>query len=207
VPRTFGYDLFGGADRRDAQLRHALTRLLHWATNTGITAIAVEDLDFTDSTTREKHGHRRRFCQIISGMPTAKLRARLLAMATQTGISVIAVDPPTRKWGAQHWHKPLPAHHTQTTGHHAASVAIARRALGHPIRPRVAPPPPHQSDVAGHRSTQAQSGAREREITRHPRPGPQTRSTCPPGAKNARHHTTQHRSGPPTGQNSVSLSV
>ena len=208
APRTFGYDLSGGADRRDAQVRHALTRLLHWATNNGIKAIAVEDLDFTDSTTREKHGRRRGFRQVISGMPTAKLRARLLAMATEAGISVIAVDPAyTSKWGAQHWQKALAAHHPQTTRHHAASVAIGRRALGHTIRRRVAPPQPHQSDVAEHRTTQAESGVRGRETTRHPRPGPRTRSACPPGAKNAGRHATQHRSGPPTGQNSVSLSV
>jgi IS605 OrfB family transposase len=208
APRTFGYDLSGAAERRDAQVRHALTRVLHWATNNAITAIAVEDLDFTDSTTREKHGRRGRFRQIISGMPTAKLRARLISMATEAGISVIAVDPAyTSKWGAQHWQKPLAAHHPQTTGHHAASVAIGRRALGHRIRRRVAPPPPHQSDVAGHRSTQAESGVPEREATRHLRPGPQTRSGCPPGAKNAGRQATQHRSGAPTGQNSVSLSV
>jgi IS605 OrfB family transposase len=208
APRTFGYDLSGGADRRDAQVRHALTRLLHWATNTGVKAIAVEDLDFTDSKTREKHGRRRRFRQVISGMPTAKLRARLLAMATEACIAVIAVDPAyTSKWGAQHWQKPLAAHHPQTTGHHAASVAIARRALGHTIRRRVAPPPPHQSDVAGHRTTQAEPSIQERETIRHPRPGPRTRSACPPGAKNAGRQAAQHRSGPPTGQNSVSLSV
>jgi hypothetical protein len=141
-------------------------------------------------------------------MPTAKLRARLISMATEAGISVIAIDPAyTSKWGAQHWQKPLAAHHPQTTGHHAASVAIGRRALGHRIRRRVAPPPPHQSDVAGHRSTQAESGVPEREATRHLRPGPQTRSGCPPGAKNAGRQATQHRSGAPTGKNSVSLSV
>jgi IS605 OrfB family transposase len=208
APRTFGYDLCGGAEHRDAQVRHALTRLLHWVTNNAIEAIAVEDLDFTDSTSREKHGRRRRFRQIISGMPTAKLRARLIAMATQTGISVIAVDPAyTSKWGAQHWQKPLAAHHPQTTRHHAASVAIGRRALGHPIRRRVAPPQPHQSDVAEHRTTQAESGVRECETTRHPRPGPRTRSAHPPGAKNAGRQATQHRSGPPTEQNPVSLSV
>jgi IS605 OrfB family transposase len=168
APRTFGYDLCGGAGRRAAQVRHALTRLLHWATNSGIKAIAVEDLDFTDATTREKHG-RRRFRQVISSMPTSQLRARLLCMATERGISVIAVDAAyTSKWGAQHWHKPLAAHHSQTTRHHAASVAIGRRALGHRIRRRVAPPQPHQSDVAEHRTTQAESGVRERETTRHP---------------------------------------
>jgi IS605 OrfB family transposase len=208
APRTFGYDLCGGAERRDAQVRHALTRLLHWATNNAIKAIAVEDLDFTDSTTRERHGRRRRFRQVICGMPTAKLRARLISMATEHGISVIAVDPAyTSKWGAQHWHKPLAARYPQTTRHHAASVAIGRRALGHRIRRRVAPPQPHQSDVAEHRTTQAESGVRERGTTRHPRPGPPTRSACPPGAKNAGRQAPQHRSGPPTEQNSVSLSV
>ncbi|WP_421840481.1 hypothetical protein [Mycobacterium sp.] len=208
APRTFGYDLSDGTDRRDAQLRHALTALLHWANNTGVKAIAVEDLDFTDSKTREKHGRRRRFRQVVSGMPTAKLRARLLAMATNAGISVIAVDPAyTSKWGAQHWQKPLTAHHPQTTRHHAASVAIGRRALGHTIRRRVAPPRPHQSDVARHRTTQAQSSIREREATRHPMPGPQTRSACPPGTTNAGSQEPQHRSGPPTEQNSVSLSA
>jgi IS605 OrfB family transposase len=208
APRTFGYDLSGGAERRDAQVRHALTRLLHWATNNGSKAIAVEDLDFTDSTTREKHGRRRRFRRVISGMPTAKLRARLLSMATGHGISVIAVDPAyTSKWGAQHWHKSLAAHHPQTTRHHAASVAIGRRALGHRIRRRVTPPQPHQSDVAEHRTTQAQSGVQQRETTRHPRPGPRTRCVHPPGAKNAEHQATQHRSGPSTEQNPVSLGV
>src|SRR5271169_1743025 len=119
-------------------------------------------------------------------MPTSKLRARLISMATEHGISVIAVDPAyTSKWGAQYWHKPLAAHRPQTTRHHAASVAIGRRALGHRIRRRVAPPPPHQSDVARHRTTQAESGVPERETTRHPRPGPRTRSPCPPGAKSS----------------------
>jgi hypothetical protein len=84
-PRSFAYDLTGPATRWDAQVRHALTRLLHWATNTGVRAIAVEDLDFTDSTTREKHGRRKRFRQTISGMPTAKVRARLLSMAAEAG--------------------------------------------------------------------------------------------------------------------------
>jgi hypothetical protein len=84
--------------------------------------------------------------------------------------------------------------------HHAASVAIGRRALGHRIRRRVAPPPPHRSDGVGHRTTQAQSGVRERETTRHPRPGPRTRCVHPPGAKNAERQAAQYRSGQPTEQ-------
>ena len=102
-PRRFFYDLTGTAQHRDAQVRHALTRLLRWAQTCGVKAIAVEDLDFTAEKTREKHGRRKRFRQLISGMPTAKLRARLASMADQTGIAVIAVDPAyTSRWGAQH---------------------------------------------------------------------------------------------------------
>jgi hypothetical protein len=68
----------------------------------------VEDLDFAAEKTREKHGRKRRFRQLISGMPTGRLRARLASMADATGIAVIAVDPAyTSKWGAQHWQKPL----------------------------------------------------------------------------------------------------
>ncbi|MFD5661828.1 IS200/IS605 family accessory protein TnpB-related protein, partial [Streptomyces hirsutus] len=92
-PRRFCYDLSGTAGHRDAQLRHALTRLLHWARACGVQAIAVEDLDFTAEKTREKHGGRKRFRRLISGLPTGRLRARLVSMADQTGITVVAVDP------------------------------------------------------------------------------------------------------------------
>ena len=60
-PRRFCYDLSGRAEHRDAQIRHTLTRLLHWARQTRVAAIAVEDLDFSDSKTREKYGRERRF--------------------------------------------------------------------------------------------------------------------------------------------------
>ena len=56
APRRLNYNLTGPATHRDAQLRHALTRLLHWAKDTGVQAIAIEDLDFQDSKTREKRG-------------------------------------------------------------------------------------------------------------------------------------------------------
>ncbi|WP_323187507.1 IS200/IS605 family accessory protein TnpB-related protein [Streptomyces sp. NBC_01275] len=141
-PRRFFYDLTGTAEHRDAQVRHALTRLLHWARTCGVKAIAVEDLDFTAEKTREKHGRRKRFRQLISGMPTGKLRARLSSMADQTGIAVIAVDPAyTSRWGAQHWQKPLTSTTRKTTRHDAAAVAIGRRAQGHPIRLGVPPRP------------------------------------------------------------------
>ncbi|MEY9878462.1 IS605 OrfB family transposase, partial [Streptacidiphilus sp. MAP12-33] len=179
-PRRFDYDLTGTSGRRDAQLRHALTRLLHWAKSTQVQAIAIEDLDFTDSTTREKHGRRKKFRQLVSGIPTSRLRARLVSMCAEAGIGVIAVDPAyTSLWGAQHWHKPLTDKNRKTSRHAAAAVAIGRRALGHRVRRRTAPPPHHQSDGAGHRTAQAEHGTRGREGTRPRIPGPRTRSVSP----------------------------
>jgi hypothetical protein len=62
-------------------------------------------------------------------------------------------------------------------------VAIGRRALGHRIRRRTAPPRPHQSDVAEHRTAQARPDAPRREETRHPGTGAPTRSACRPGRR------------------------
>ncbi|ALC18423.1 IS200/IS605 family element transposase accessory protein TnpB [Streptomyces pristinaespiralis] len=185
-PRRFFYDLTGSAPHRDAQVRHALTRLLHWARSCGVKAIAVEDLDFQAEKTREKHGRRRRFRQLISGMPTGRLRARLVSMADATGITIIAVDPAyTSRWGAQHWQKPLTSTTRKTSRHDAASIAIGRRAQGHPIRRRTTPPPHDQSDRAGHRTVQADRRALGREEPRPRIPGPRTRCV-PPDAERTR---------------------
>ncbi|WP_406430665.1 IS200/IS605 family accessory protein TnpB-related protein [Streptomyces sp. NBC_01589] len=168
-PHRFGYDLSGSAGHRDAQIRHALTRLLHWTQQVGAQAIAIEDLDFTAEKTREKHGRRKRFRQLISGMPTAKLKARLVSMAAEQGLSVVAVDPAyTSLWGAQHWQKPLATPRRILSRHDAAGIAIGRRALGHPVRRRTAPPPHDRSDRAGHRTAQAGPGTRGCEGTRPP---------------------------------------
>ncbi|MGW1720951.1 IS200/IS605 family accessory protein TnpB-related protein, partial [Streptomyces sp. NPDC002156] len=128
--------------------------------------------------------------------PTAKLRARLTSMADQTGIAVIAVDPAyTSKWGAQHWQKPLTTTTRTTTRHDAAAVAIGRRAQGHPIRRRTAPPPAHRSDEQGHRTVQAGTGVLGREGTRPRIPGPRTRSVGAGCGVNAGNQNAQHRSG------------
>ncbi|MBE4737315.1 transposase [Streptomyces caniscabiei] len=195
-PRRFSYDLTGTAQHRDAQVRHALTRLLHWARTCGVTAIAVEDLDFTAEKTREKHGRRTRFRRLISGMPTGRLRARLASMADATGIAVIAVDPAyTSRWGAQHWQKPLTTTTRKTTRHEAAAVAIGRRAQQHPVRRRTAPPPHDRSDRAGHRTVQARPCVAGREETRPRIPGPRTRSVPPGRGANAGNQNAQHRPG------------
>ncbi|MFF1969587.1 IS200/IS605 family accessory protein TnpB-related protein [Streptomyces sp. NPDC058232] len=168
-PHRFGYDLSGSTGHRDAQIRHALTRLINWAVRAGVGAIGIEDLDFTGEKTREKHGGRKRFRQLISCMPTAKLKARLVSMAAEQGLSIVAVDPAyTSMWGAQHWQKPLTTPHRKMSRHDAAGIAIGRRALGHPVRRRTAPPPHDRSDRAGHRTAQAAPGNRGREGTRPP---------------------------------------
>ncbi|MHA5051568.1 nuclease/transposase family protein [Streptomyces sp. SD15] len=196
TPRRFFYELSGTRDHRDAQVRHVLTRLLHWARACGVKAIAIEDLDFGAEKTREKHGRKKRFRRLISGMPTGRLRARLTSMADHTGIAVIGVDPAyTSRWGAQHWQKPLTSNNRKTTRHDAAAVAIGRRAQGYPIRRRTAPPPAHRSDEQGHRTVQARPGAPGREGTRPRVPGPRTRSVRAGCGANAGDQNAQHRSG------------
>ncbi|MEW2399858.1 IS200/IS605 family accessory protein TnpB-related protein [Streptomyces sp. NPDC046862] len=197
APVRFGYDLSGTTSHRDAQVRHALIRLLHWATRHHL-AIAIEDLDFQAEKTREKHGRRSKFRKLISGMPVARLRARLVSMAAELGITIVAVDPAyTSRWGAQHWHKPLTTKTRKTTRHDAAAVAIGRRALGHPIRRRTAPPPAHRSDEQGHRTVQARPGVPGREETRPRIPGPRTRSLRTGRGAKAGNQDAQHRSGHP----------
>ncbi|MFI6417839.1 IS200/IS605 family accessory protein TnpB-related protein [Streptomyces sp. NPDC050842] len=168
-PMRFFYDLSGTAQHRDAQIRHAITHLLHWAKSCGVVAIAIEDLDFTAEKSREKHGRRKRFRQLISGIPTGKLKARLVSMAAEMSLAIIVVDPAyTSQWGGRHWQKPLVTPRRKMSRHDAAGIAIGRRALGHPIRRRTAPPPQHRSDAAGHRTAQAGPETRGREGTRPP---------------------------------------
>jgi IS605 OrfB family transposase len=194
-PRRFDYDLTGSAQHRDAQVRHALIRLLHWAARRGL-SIAIEDLDFTAETTREKHGRRKRFRKLISGMPVSKLRARLVSMAAELGITIVAVDPAyTSKWGAEHWQKPLTGKNRNATRHDAAAVAIGRRAVGHPIRRRTTPPPAHQSDEQGHRTVQTDSAAPARKGTRPRIPGPPDTIRGTGCGANAGDQCAQHRSG------------
>ncbi|MDH6624819.1 IS605 OrfB family transposase [Streptomyces sp. LBL] len=180
APQRFFYDLTNSAEHRDAQIRHALSRLLHHTRRCGAAAIAIEDLDFTDSTSREKHGRNKRFRRLISRFPTAKLTARLVSMVAEQDIAIVAVDPAyTSGWGAQHWQKPLATPARTISRHDAASIAVGRRALGYPIRRRTTPLPAHQSDVQGHRTVQARPEARRREETRPHPPGPRTRCVPP----------------------------
>ncbi|WP_217625902.1 transposase [Streptomyces lunaelactis] len=195
-PHRFTYDLTGSADHRDAQLRHALSQLLRWATRIGVRAIAVEDLDFSDGKTRENFGRKKRFRQLIHGMPTGKVKARLVNMAAEHGLAVVAVDAAyTSKWGTEHWKTPLTSSKRAMTRHDAAGIAIGRRALGYPIRRRTAPPRHHQSDGDGHRTVQADRGTPGREGLRRTRHGTTPQRAATGHAVTAGNQRAQHRSG------------
>ena len=204
-PRRFFYDLSGTAQHRDAQVRHALTRLLHWAQTCGVKAIAVEDLDFTADKTREKHGRKRRFRQLISGMPTGRLRARLTSMPTTPASRSSPSTRPTPAAGAPSTGKsPSPA----TTERPLATTRQPWRSKGAPRdirsgdgrhRPRTT-----RAIVQGigpSRPDRASPGVREPAPripgprTRSAGPGPRTRSAGPGRGTNAGDQNAQHRSG------------
>ena len=148
IPVTVPLDLAGRpAATRDGRLRAAISGLLALARAHGARAIAIENLDFAraraegreQSGSRPSRGRRgRAFRRAVSAIPTGKLRDRLVQMAHNAGMAVVAVDPAyTSRWGAEHWLAPLRAQDPQASGHHAAAVVIGRRALGHRARRRV----------------------------------------------------------------------
>lgn len=175
-PLTVPLDLTGlPASTRDARLRDAISTLLRHADDTGCASLSIENLNFTDARTtgRETMGRGRRgrtFRRTVAGIPTARFRQRLAGMAATAGIAVIAVDPAyTSRWGAQHWAAPL-AQQTPTvpvTRHHAAAVAIGRRAHAHRIR-RTAPGPRHGQRTVPGQPTPSLPGLCERPL--HVRP-------------------------------------
>lgn len=124
---------------RDGHLRQAITHLLDLAEAGGARSITIEDLGFSEmrSIGRERYGSRRWFRKVVSGMPTAKFRDRLVAMASRRGIAVVGVPAAYSSiWGREHWQAPLSAQHQQVSGHTAAAVVLGRRALGHSARRR-----------------------------------------------------------------------
>ena len=147
VPATIVLALAGlPSATRDGRLRAAISALIAAAKARGARAIVIEDLDFAEARAegRERAGNRpsrgrrgRDFRRLLSGIPTGKLRDRLVQMAANAGLQVIVVDPAyTSRWGAEHWLRPLREHHPEATGHHAAALVIGRRGLGHRARRR-----------------------------------------------------------------------
>jgi len=219
APATIGLDLAGlPSATRDGHLRAAISDLIATARACGARAIVIEDLDFAQARTqgRERHGNRpsrgkkgRMFRRAVCGIPTGKLRDRLVQMAANAGLSVIVVDPAyTSRWAAQHWLAPLREHHPKATGHHAAALVIGRRGLGHRARRHATGNQPAPAEAA--RSTQARPRTTPAAGTAPKKPATPPGPRQPPGNKTRRPHRTtagnqaaQDRSGPPPTQDHV----
>jgi hypothetical protein len=162
------------ASTRDGRLRGAISTLLEVAQKRGCSAIGIENLDFTDARQagRERLGRGRRgrrFRRAVAGIPTRQFRDRLVQMAANRGIAVVAMDPGwTSKWGAAYWQRPLQAKYPrrEITQHHAACVVLGRRALGLRARRRPGVPAPHQRMEAAPMGAGAESYRPGRADTR-----------------------------------------
>jgi IS605 OrfB family transposase len=214
APVTIPLDLASlPAATRDGRLRAAISGLIATAKEYGARAVVIENLDFAQARAegreqapdRPSRGRRgRAFRRAVSGIPTGKLRDRLVQMTHNAGLAVVAVDPAyTSRWGAQHWLAPLRAHHPQASGHHAAAVVIGRRALGHRARRKAGVTGTGQR-TSGRRAvpraptaTRTTRNGRPRQAQRQP---PRWRKTAtatrPPPPDQAAHD----RSGPPAEQ-------
>jgi IS605 OrfB family transposase len=229
APCTVPLELAGqAASVRDGRLRSAISELLHLANRHGSQAVVVEDLDFADARDqgRERSGRRpqrggrgRGFRRQVAAIPTGRFRHRLVEMATNTGLTVVAVDPAyTSRWGAQHWLRSLQQQcSSDVTGHHAAAVIIGRRGLGQRARrrercDRTPPedgewratnlpvrPTPAAAGLSGRQSRNP--GNRKARGQPHPRQRTRPADRSPPGDQ-----ATQDRSGSPTKQDSLLLS-
>lgn len=213
-PHTLPLVLTGPTATRDGRLRAAISSLLALAKTHGCAGVAVEDLGFDDAraTGRETMGRGRRgktFRRTVHGIPTARFRERLRGMAYHAGLVVIAVDPAyTSMWGDRHWRQPL-QHQTPTTvtRHHAAAVAVGRRAHGHGLRRRPGVTRTRPEDHVGRATGQAPARPRARENTDPPRTTgipPRGRKTRrrrhgPPALPDPQHRSEGHRTRPVTG--------
>jgi IS605 OrfB family transposase len=220
-PFRFAVPTTGSVSHRDAQVRHLASRLVRVARKSGCASITVENLNFTGASSREnprltsgRSGRRVRHA--VAGIPTAKFRNRLVQIAANGGIWVIAVDPAyTSRWGKLQLSqlKLQSSDRHRLTPHDAAAVMIGRRGLGHG-RPRgamrttsrgtrtLARPP-----ADGRRARQAQmsgtcpSEARQRVTT----PEPLGVCTYVPGRTDPSKvpRSRQNRSGGPTSDEPV----
>jgi IS605 OrfB family transposase len=184
------------ASTRDGRIRGAVTSLIAIARQHGARAVVIENLNFARAREqgRERAGNRpsrgrrgRAFRALISGIPTARFRDRLVQMTFNAGLAVIAVDPAyTSRWGAEHWLAPLEEPDSGPRqrpsrgrgGDRAARPRAPGAATGRRDRQRPADRPPGSC----HPSTRHPHAAAEER--RHP-PGP---TAAPPGA--------QDRAGP-----------
>jgi hypothetical protein len=214
---------------RDGHLRAAISHLLAIARQAGCRAIAIEDLDFARARSegREHTGRRpsrgrrgRRSRALVAGIPTARFRDRLIQMAANRALSVIAVDPAyTSRWGQEHWLGMLRQVSPEASGHHSAALVIGRRGLGQRARRR--------GGCARRRPADRQRRAIDSAVQPIPArtvglPDVHPRKPRIPEARGRPHkrrktqpaeghalgdEVAQDRSGPPTGQDTLLLSV
>jgi hypothetical protein len=223
-PRTISLELAGlAATTRDGRIRAAISEVLGVVKVHGCRAVVIEDLDFKDSREqgREALGRRpsrgkkgKNFRRLVSGLPTVKLRDRFVQMASNQGLCVVAVDPAyTSWWGAEHWLDALQQISSDASGHHAAALVIARRGLGHRARR-------HKSGRCDSSRPEDRTERATATVASSAEPqkrGPASREAL--GQSHQRQKTRranrtragtqvdQDRSGPPTGRDSVPLSV
>jgi IS605 OrfB family transposase len=187
-PERIEFRLAGSAARRDAQVRHAVTRLIRYTKRHHIDAIAVEDLDFADARTvgREIMGRGqrgRRFRRTVSGIPTAVFRRRLTAQTSRHGIRLYSVNPAyTSSWGDQHWRRP----YENVTRHEAAATVIGRRAQGHQARRREGVTRARPEDGAVRATDQAGPNEHRVNTSSRRRPGMRGTESRPPGRARTR---------------------
>jgi IS605 OrfB family transposase len=187
APAGIDLDLSGRSTRRDAQVRHAITRLIHYTQRHAIGTIAIEDLNFADARTlgRETMGRGqrgKRFRRTVAGIPTAVFRNRLTAQTSRHGIRLLAVNPAyTSAWGEQHWLKP----YENVTRHQAAATVIGRRAQGHKARRREGVPCTRPEDRVVRATDQAAPHSQRATGSRH-QPGMRGTKSRPPGRTRTR---------------------
>jgi hypothetical protein len=217
-PQVVPLDLAGlGATTRDGHLRAAISVVCTIAQRFGCRSVSIENLGFSEARAagRENMGRGRRgkrFRRCVAGIPTAKFRTRLVGMAQNHGLAVIAVDPAyTSRWGAEHWQAPL---NQQTrsaitvTRHHAAAVVIGRRSHGHAGRRRPGVTEPHRRMRPGElpaRPTTHPAAARNPEPPEANRQTTRRHKTPPADRDHPGNQATHDRSGPPVSQDSLPL--
>ena len=221
VPATIALGLAGvPSATRDGRLRAAISALIATAKARGARAIVIEDLNFDQARAegreracrRPSRGRRGRdFRRAVAGIPTGKLRDRMVQMAANAGLQVIVVDPAyTSRWGAEHWLRPLREHHPEATGHHAAALVIGRRGLGHRARRHATGNRTAPEEAARPAQARPRTTPKPETAPRKPAAPPGLRQ--PPGTKTGPPHRTtagnqaaQDRSGPPPRQDNVLL--
>ena len=186
-PWRIDFGLTGTTARRDAQVRHAITRLIRYSLRHGTGTIAVEDLNFADArqTGRETMGRGqrgKRFRRTVAGIPTAVFRNRLTGQTSRHCIRLLAVNPAyTSAWGDQHWRKP----YENVTRHEAAATVIGRRAQGYKARRREGVTRTRPEDRVVRATNQAGPGQSRATSSRH-RPRMRGTESRPPGRTGTR---------------------